>query len=281
MRCVSMMSVPRNRGSPKDRILVPCGKCIACRINRQVDWSVRLLEESKVWDNTKFITLTYSDENLPRNVNTETGEVLATLDKGKVQKVIKQVRAEIYPERIRYFVLGEYGPATFRPHYHMFLFSNGVSAVNAVTERWSKIGYVRIGSVTESRAMYISKYHVIKLDYPDGADKPFTMMSLKPGIGSSYVEKMEKFHRDKLYNAYYPLFDVKMRIPRYLKEKLYDKEQRDRIKSMFYDEKGNPTEWKDELREIEKDSNYFRNRLDEVKNFERAYKKRLRLNGKI
>ena len=44
---------------------VPCGHCLACRIARTREWTVRLLHESEFWEDTSFITLTYDDEHVP------------------------------------------------------------------------------------------------------------------------------------------------------------------------------------------------------------------------
>ncbi|AXH76401.1 MAG: replication initiator protein [Microviridae sp.] len=43
---------------------VGCGKCIECRKQKSREWLVRLQEDLKVNTNAKFITLTYSTENL-------------------------------------------------------------------------------------------------------------------------------------------------------------------------------------------------------------------------
>lgn len=42
---------------------VPCRKCVGCRYDRSVEWSVRAFHEFKTNDEmASFITLTYSDD---------------------------------------------------------------------------------------------------------------------------------------------------------------------------------------------------------------------------
>lgn len=44
---------------------LPCGQCIGCRLERSRQWAMRCVHESKTHNENSFITLTYSDENLP------------------------------------------------------------------------------------------------------------------------------------------------------------------------------------------------------------------------
>ena len=48
-----------------DRILIPCGKCVSCRLKKSRDWSVRLMCEKRVTlRKSYFLTLTYDDDHL-------------------------------------------------------------------------------------------------------------------------------------------------------------------------------------------------------------------------
>ena len=62
-----------------DGLLVPCGKCLACRISKRREWSVRMLHELSSYDDAVFLTLTYADEFLPPN---------GSLDKAELQKFL-------------------------------------------------------------------------------------------------------------------------------------------------------------------------------------------------
>ena len=46
---------------------VPCGKCLACRIKKRQEWSMRCMHELDYWSRSSFLTLTYSDTHLPDN----------------------------------------------------------------------------------------------------------------------------------------------------------------------------------------------------------------------
>jgi len=44
---------------------LPCGKCVECLLERARDWSIRCTHEASTHAKNAFITLTYSDDNLP------------------------------------------------------------------------------------------------------------------------------------------------------------------------------------------------------------------------
>lgn len=116
MKCTSPFEVRRQFGS----IYVPCGQCLACRINRTRDWKFRCLLELKGFNDLAcFVTLTYNDENLP---------VSGSLVKQDLQKFLKRLRKAVYPKKIKYYSCGEYGDKNNRPHYHLILFGLGVDS---------------------------------------------------------------------------------------------------------------------------------------------------------
>lgn len=46
-------------------VVVPCGQCIGCRLDKAKDWAGRCIQESKLWDSNYFLTLTYDDALTP------------------------------------------------------------------------------------------------------------------------------------------------------------------------------------------------------------------------
>ena len=63
-------------------VTVSCGQCIGCRLERSRQWAVRCMHEASLHTDNCFITLTYDDDglsNLPRCVDSETGEIGAAL----------------------------------------------------------------------------------------------------------------------------------------------------------------------------------------------------------
>ena len=54
-----------SEGIPHSEFRVPCGRCIGCRLDYSIDWATRCVNESSLYSDNCFITLTYSDSNLP------------------------------------------------------------------------------------------------------------------------------------------------------------------------------------------------------------------------
>ena len=106
---------------------IPCGKCIGCRLEYSRQWANRMMLELQYHDSAFFVTLTYSDDFLPRNpvVDQSTGEYRYdsfTLRKAHLSKFIKHVRKHYPDQNIRFYGAGEYGSTTVRPHYHIIIF---------------------------------------------------------------------------------------------------------------------------------------------------------------
>ena len=100
-----------------------CGQCLPCRINRRRKWTYRMLFEAMKHDHSAFITLTY--ENAPEFYGVQ------TLDPEHTKRFIDRLRKRLkrdtslphyFPKKIRYFLVGEYGDESDRPHYHLALF---------------------------------------------------------------------------------------------------------------------------------------------------------------
>lgn len=214
-------------------ITIACGRCIGCRLKRSREWSVRCMGESQYYDFNSFITLTYSPENLPK---------YGSLVKKHFQDFFKRLRfwVEEYPDlfhtdsssKIRYFMCGEYGESTGRPHYHAIVFnlrfvdavlhklSNGIPLYRSDTlsRIWGK-GLCSIGTVTHDSCAYVARYILKKAhgdqallkyqiaDFSNGVIpedsqgkpltlvKEYTTMSRRPGIGKQFFED----YRDVIY----------------------------------------------------------------------------------
>ena len=57
---------PANGRGAKDRITIPCGKCLPCKMRKRSSWSFRLVQELRYSKSAYFITLTYDDFNVPQ-----------------------------------------------------------------------------------------------------------------------------------------------------------------------------------------------------------------------
>ena len=70
-------------------MMVPCGKCVGCIKDKAREWSVRVANEGRMYENNCVVTLTYDDEHLPQD---------GSLHKSDYQKFLKLVRKRLYPE---------------------------------------------------------------------------------------------------------------------------------------------------------------------------------------
>ncbi|AXH77038.1 MAG: replication initiator protein [Microviridae sp.] len=226
MPCFSPISVPK-RGFVDLRVTVACGQCIGCRVDRTEDWTTRIMHEVTLHDLCQFITLTYSDDELPAN---------GSLVKKDFQDFMKRLRHH-HKEKVRYFAVGEYGDQLERPHYHAVLFGidftdkrphsknehgDQLFTSDLLDSIWGK-GHAFFGKVTVQSARYVAKYCIKKVNGPMasehyGSRSPeFAIMSLKPGIGSGWFEK---FQSDVYPSDFVVLNGKKRSPPRFYDERL-------------------------------------------------------------
>ena len=123
--------------------------------------------------------------------------------------------------KVRFFMSGEYGESSLRPHFHYILFGVHLDdlCLYKVTATGDKLytsdclqklwnngieerGFVTVGSVTIDSASYIARYAIKKrkmIDssfYEDFNLKPeFICMSRRPGIGKQWFDE----HKDEIY----------------------------------------------------------------------------------
>lgn len=167
---------------------IPCGKCEACQVQKRMEWGIRMFHESQMHDRNCFVTLTYNEESCPEKINRE-----------DPQTFIKRLRHHS-SRPIRYFLTGEYGDKTHRPHYHAILFGEdflgGAYSINdelygnKILDGIWKHGNTVLSEFTMSTAMYVSGYVAKKLDDTD----TFSIMSRKPPLGREWVKK----HKDNI-----------------------------------------------------------------------------------
>lgn len=215
MNCFHPINVPYlvNGKKTKSFHLVPCGRCPACLEKRQQEWIFRLQQEEKVTNYSYFITLTYEDQNLYYN---DFG--VASVNKRHIQLFIKRLRKKL-PCKLRYYIISEYGPKTFRPHYHGILFSN-LPLDSLVTETW-QLGFCYLGQVSESSIAYTTKYCLKECEVPNNADPNFMLCSQKPAIGLNYLsEEVVTYHEQEGKNYLTLRNGRKLGLPRYYRNKM-------------------------------------------------------------
>lgn len=220
---------------------LPCGQCITCRLEKSRRWAMRCVHEASLHDDNCFITLTYNSENLPSD---------GGLDKSHFQKFMKRLRKRFPENKIRYFMCGEYGDKSNRPHYHAILFgfnfsdwvfatrsSSGHDVFTSPTlEKIWGLGFVTVGTVTFDSAAYVARYVVKKINGPlanqvdpDTGLKPYDRfdsltgeiksvipeycaMSRRPGIAHDWIKK---YSSDCYPKGFTTINGVKVGLPRY------------------------------------------------------------------
>jgi len=169
---------------------IPCGKCLGCRGDQARDWGIRCYHEAQMHDQNAFLTLTYDDEHLVDKINPYDPRMF-------IKRLRKQLKTPI-----RYFLCGEYGEKTKRPHYHALVFGHDFRggrysfSINdqlygnkQLDDIWGK-GTITAAPVTAGTAMYTAGYCAKKI----GDTDTFALQSRRPPIGMSWVRK----HHDNI-----------------------------------------------------------------------------------
>lgn len=217
-----------------------CGQCRGCRLEKSRQWAIRCMHEAQMHRENCFVTLTYADEELPKN---------GSLDKSHLQKFFKRLRKNTGKE-IRYYACGEYGDETQRAHYHACIFGHSFAdqleyrQIGDVTlymsdelnRLWGH-GGTTVGELNFQTAAYTARYVMKKqtglakkgggyatLDPQTGEIthlvQPYAVMSLRHAIGKTWIQK---FHGD-IYNAdkdHIVVKGKKQKAPSYY-DKIYD-----------------------------------------------------------
>lgn len=210
--------------------LLPCGKCVDCRLAYSRGWANRMEMELAYHEDNWFLTLTYDNEHVPHNYKVDefTGEILIenlTLVPKDLQDFLKRLRRNIdYHKRgdstkMMYYCCGEYGDKTHRPHYHGIIYDLPIKADELkelkrkngavyytcpwLEKVWGK-GNIILAPVEWESCAYVARYIMKKQKGPDakkyyenlGIEPEFVRMSLKPAIGARYYEE----HADEIYS---------------------------------------------------------------------------------
>lgn len=225
---------------------LPCGHCLGCREDQSREWSNRLLMESLYHDSSYFVTLTYDDDHIPivESLDESTGEyfIHTSLCKRDIQLFIKRLRRAFPADHIRYYIAGEYGETTDRAHYHAIIYGlhvfdlqpfgmsetgNQYYVSKTLSDIWRN-GFVSIEPANEYTFKYVASYVTKKLGlhsneaYEEkGMQPPFSIQSLKPGIGYKYLMD----NKEKILNEDRIVFgtnngSVNIKPPRYWYKKV-------------------------------------------------------------
>lgn len=218
----------------RDRaIRVPCGKCPQCLKRRQNQWAFRLNEEKKKSTSCSFITFTYEDPPL-----TSCGK--QTLKKKDFQDFMKRLRKQIKNYGIKYYMCGEYGGITQRPHYHAIMFNLPQSYLQNSDKLHSAWGH---GHIYLAKANLATMHYVVGylqkgtfqkeiVDYNTGEiktdprDAEFSLMSKRMGL-AYLTPQMVKFHTSRLASYVTQPGGQKTSLPRYFRDKIFTEKERE------------------------------------------------------
>jgi hypothetical protein len=211
-----------------EAIPLPCGKCPVCKQKRVSQWAFRLMEEEKISSSAHFVTLTYNTQYVPI-----TSKGWMTLNKKDVQNFLKRLR-KIEPNKLRYYLAGEYGDQKMRPHYHIIIFN--LTDISHVEKTW-KLGDIHTGRVTGASVAYTAKYidkdKRIPLHANDDRIPEFSLMS--KGLGASYLTPaIINYHKADLLRCFVKTQDgYSVSLPRYFRNRIYtDQEKLDQIRQI-------------------------------------------------
>lgn len=208
-----------------EKLSLPCGKCVECLASYSSEWANRCMLEASLHERSCMITLTYKDSD-------------CSVHRSDLQLFLKRLRKAVYPTLIRFFACGEYGKKGKRPHYHVIIFgwspsdlveffmrdshwvykSDFVAKVWQSPKAWSDLprsgGFISVERLVSQVAKYTAKYMQKLNSLPEGVEKPFTSMSLKPGIG------LLAFKDSWRYSDHIYLNGLALPVPRYFRRKL-------------------------------------------------------------
>lgn len=218
-----------------NQIHIACSVCIGCRIRRANDWELRIMHEAQLYENNCFVTLTYKRNALPAN---------ASLCHDDFQRFMKRLRKRTATP-VRFYMCGEYGPETERPHYHACLFNitfpdqkhagkSGAGEAFYESDTLNNIwghGRTTVQPLNNKTASYCARYIMTKkLGKETSYNKitedgeiierasEYSAMSLKPGIGKQWIE----LYRKDVYRHDYVITRGQQRRP----PKYYDEQQK-------------------------------------------------------
>lgn len=225
MNCENPVRLTKNLSVVKypEGLLVPCGKCVQCRIQKRKEWSVRLYHELDYWNDSVFLTLTYDDKSVPENMS---------LKKKDLQDFFKRLRMSVNGRTIKYFACGEYGGETERPHYHSIIYGVGLQEDDkkAVMDSWKKCDwkndkiYTRsFGIVEPDSIRYVCQYidkkftgELAEKEYKDRDREPVFKICSQ-GLGKNFCID----NKDQLIeNKGFTVRGVPHSFPRYYLKKL-------------------------------------------------------------
>lgn len=248
----SIIFNPMKSVNSHNPILVPCGNCTGCKLEKARTWAIRCHHESRLHNQNAFLTLTYNDQHLPEDYSVHPREL---------QLFMKRLREYLDRKeegtKVRFYACGEYGSATLRPHYHILLFGYQFSDLQlhrrgrhghpiwkseTLSTLWP-YGWAYTASVGEQSAGYVARY-VMKKQIGDHracqdiyytrihpvygtfhrVQPEFHLMSRRPGLGADWAKR----YKSDYFPSDFVIFNGKKApVPKFYNSNLTEEELAD------------------------------------------------------
>lgn len=197
------------------KLSLPCGKCEGCLLERSRQWATRCTHEAQMHEYNCMVNLTYADENLPENNSLKHRDFQLFMKRlrKKIDHTQRPNGLQIPSEsllvdgKLAFYMCGEYGDKTERPHYHAALFGvdfkdkeyhsktaqgHKLYTSKTLDKLWQQ-GHALIGTVTYESAAYIARYVMKKMGKQQAIEKnkiqEYNKMSRNPGLGKTWIDK--------------------------------------------------------------------------------------------
>lgn len=241
----------------REKLLLPCGRCMACRKKKSREWALRASHEAFGHEdkhgesNNCIIALTYDNKHLPAD---------SSLDKNAISSFMKRLRQTArrgftyydqydqlkwYQQSsgIRFLGCGEYGDNFARPHYHIILFNfkfpdaqlfnatKEISISKTLSKIWTN-GIHSIQECTFDGCCYVARYINKKINGPIAPDhyqgRQPEYLSMSQGLGKDWYKKYKNdaYNTDQIYLRSKGIF---LTPPRYY-DTLYEREFPEKLK---------------------------------------------------
>jgi hypothetical protein len=218
------------------KLYVPirCGKCIECKKQIGREWKARLNEEIRNNNTGKFVTLTFTEENLQKleneiEIKSKDEKIreneIATL---AVRRFLERWRKET-KKSVKHWLITELGQNnTERIHLHGLIFTDKNNEY--IAEKW-KYGNIFVGEfVNEKTINYITKY-CTKIDTKHKGYEAKILCS--KGIGEGYLKRQDWkkniYKKNETNETYTTRQGVKVNLPIYYRNKIYTEEEREKL----------------------------------------------------
>lgn len=210
-----------------------------------------------------------------------------TLKKSDVQKFMKRLRSrakenekkglalrgQTKHEKIKYYIVGEYGDQRKRPHYHAIIFNSNPQDIK---KSWT-LGHVDIGEVNAKTVRYTLKYMdkgnkttPYHFEAWDGI-KQFSLQS--KGLGENYLTtSMIKWHKEDPNRNYLITPEgYKIAMPRYYKDRIWTTDEEKRMLLQHIQQKIKAEQREQNAQHIRNNHKFDYNQLRDMQRYSRYH----------